>query len=82
MLTVRLPGDLETEIDRLASIEKKTKSDIIKEALRQYIASRPKRNSSYELGQDLFGIAASGDSDRSRTYKERLKGKLSEKHAH
>ena len=56
MLTVRLPNDLETEINRLASTEKKTKSDIIKEAIRQYIASHRKCNSSYELGHDLFGI--------------------------
>jgi metal-responsive CopG/Arc/MetJ family transcriptional regulator len=82
MLTVRLPSDLETEIDRLASAEKKTKSDIIKEALRQYVASHRKWRSSYELGQDLFGIVSSGDSSRSKTYKKRVKDKLSEKHAH
>ncbi len=82
MLTVRLQSDLETEIDRLASIEKRTKSDIIKEALREYIASHRKWNSSYKLGQDLFGITSSGDSSRSKTYKKRVKDKLSEKHAH
>jgi metal-responsive CopG/Arc/MetJ family transcriptional regulator len=82
MLTVRLPIDLETEIDRLASTEKKTKSDIIKEALRQYIASHRKWNSSFKLGQDLFGIVSSDDSSRSITYKKRVKDKLNEKHAH
>jgi metal-responsive CopG/Arc/MetJ family transcriptional regulator len=82
MLTVRLPGDLETEIEGLASTEKKTKSDIIKEALREYIASHRKWNSSYKLGQDLFGIVSSDDSTRSKTYKKRVKDKLSEKHAH
>ena len=82
MLTVRLPGDLETEIERLAATEKKTKSDIIKEALREYITLHRKKNSSYTLGQDLFGIVSSGDSTRSETYKKRVKDKLSEKHAH
>ncbi len=82
MLTVRLPRDLETEIDRLASTEKKTKSDIIKEALREYIASHRESSSSYKLGQDLFGIVSSGDSSRSKTYKKRVKDKISEKHAH
>lgn len=82
MLTVRLPSDLETEINRLASTEKKTKSDIIKEAIRQYIASQRNRNSSYELGNDLFGIVSSGSSSRSKTYKKRVKDKLREKHSH
>lgn len=82
MLTVRLPSDLETEIDRLASAEKKTKSEIIKEALREYIASHRQGNSSYKLGQDLFGVVSSGDSSRSKTYKKRVKEKLIEKHAH
>ena len=82
MLTVRLPSDLETEIERLAASEKRTKSDIIKEALRQYIASRQSLSSSYDIGKDLFGTVSSGDSSRSQTYKTRVKGKLSEKHAH
>ena len=82
MLTVRLPSDLETEIDRLASTEKKTKSDIIKEAIRQYITSHRNRNSSYELGKDLFGVVSSGSSSRSKTYKKRVKDKLREKHSH
>ena len=82
MLTVRLPVDLETEIERLASTEKKTKSEIIKAALREYIASRRKCTSSFEIGRDLFGIASSDESDRSQTFKKRVKDKLSEKHAH
>jgi metal-responsive CopG/Arc/MetJ family transcriptional regulator len=82
MLTVRLPSDLETEINRLASTEKKTKSEIIKDAIRQYIASHRNRNSSYELGHDLFGIVSSGDTSRSKTYKKWVKDRLSEKHAH
>ncbi len=82
MLTVRLPDDLEAEVDRLAATERRTKSEIIKDALRNYVASHSERHSSYELGEDLFGVAESGDSDRSINYKERLKRKLSEKHSH
>ena len=82
MLTVRLPDDLEAELDRLAATERRTKSEIIKDALRSYVASHSERYSSYDLGEDLFGVAESGDSDRSSSYKERLKRKLSEKHPH
>ena len=73
---------LQCVIERLASTEKNTKSDIIKEALREYIASHRKWNTSYKSGQDLFGIVSSDDSTRSKTYKKRVKDKLSEKHAH
>ncbi len=82
MLTVRLPDDLEAEVDRLAATEHRTKSEIIKDALRNYVASHAQRHSSYELGEDLFGAAESGVSDHSGTYRQRLKQKLGEKHAH
>jgi len=82
MLTVRLPNQLETEIDKLAAVEKRTKSDIIKEALQEYIESRRKELSSYKLGQDLFGKVSSGEPGRSETYKKLLKEKLNEKHSH
>lgn len=82
MLTVRLPDDLEAEVDRLAATEHRTKSEIIKDALRNYVASHAQQHSSYELGEDLFGIGESGVSDRSATYKQRLKRRLGEKHSH
>ena len=82
MLSVRLPNDLEIEIERLASTEKRTKSDIIKDALREYIASHREWSSSFETGKDLFGIASSGESDRSQTYKRRIREKLGEKYAY
>lgn len=82
MLTVRLPDDLEAEVDRIASTERRTKSDIVKDALQQYIASHRQKPSSYQVGEDLFGLIASGEDDRSRTYKRRLREKLREKHSH
>ena len=82
MLTVRLPDDLEAEVDRIASTESRTKSDIVKDALQQYIASHRRKRSSYETGKDLFGIAASGEHDRSQTYKKLIQEKLREKHSH
>lgn len=82
MLTVRLPEDLEAEVDRIASVERRTKSDVVKDALQHYISSHQEKRSSYESGQDLFGCAASGEGDRSKTYKKRIQEKLREKHAH
>ena len=82
MLTVRLPDDLEAEVDRIASTERRTKSDIVKDALQQYLAAHQQKRSSYEAGEGLFGIAASGENDRSGAYKRRIREKLREKHSH
>jgi predicted DNA-binding protein len=82
MLTVRLTPDMENEIDRLASAARKTKSDIVKDALKEYIESHQERGSSYELGEDLFGIEESGEADRSTTYKRRVREKVRAKHTH
>ena len=82
MLTVRLTPEMEAAIDRLAYIHKKTKSEVVKEALMEYIQARGESGSAYELGKDLFGIAGSEDGNRSSTYRKRLKEKLGEKHAH
>jgi metal-responsive CopG/Arc/MetJ family transcriptional regulator len=71
-----------SEVDRLAATEHRTKSEIIKDALRDYLASHAQRHTSYELGEELFGVAESGESDRSGRYKQRLKQKLGEKHSH
>ena len=82
MLTVRLPDDLEAEIDRIASTESRTKSDVVKDALKQYVEEHQENRSSYEVGQDLFGKASSCESNRSQTYKKRITEKLLEKHSH
>lgn len=82
MLTVRLPEELEREVKRLAEEENRPKSQIVKEALQAYVAAQRERQSSYEYGKDLFGIAASGREDLSADYKRKLKGKLGAKHAH
>lgn len=82
MLSVRLTPDIESELDRVASVEKKSKSAIVKEALKEYIHVHRNAGSAYELGADLFGIAESGDSDRSISYRHRVKERLRAKHAH
>lgn len=82
MLTVRLPEDLEQEVNRIASTERRTKTQIIREALTQYVETHRSRRSAYELGKDLFGNYGSGDAEHSSDYKGKLKEKLRAKHAH
>ena len=82
MLTVRLPEDLEKEIERIATEEKATKSQVIKNALKEYIKKRKINKTPYELGKDLFGKFEFDEETLSKSYKEKIKEKLIEKYSH
>ncbi|MEX2436221.1 MAG: ribbon-helix-helix protein, CopG family [Balneolaceae bacterium] len=79
MRSVRLSEQLEEELDLLSSQKNVSRSMIIKEALVEYIAKEKKFNKPFETGKSYFGKHGSGDSDRSVTYKSRIKEKLREK---
>ncbi len=81
MSSIRLPKDFETKLSDLAEIEKTTKSEIIKKALRHYFESFDQHATPFELGKDLFGLYGSGKGDLSQNYKILMKGKVREKHA-
>ena len=82
MLTVRLSEELEHAIDSVAKSERKTRSEVVKEALQNYFELRSGRLTPYQLGEDLFGAGEKGAQDLSNTFKKRVKEKLHEKHAH
>ncbi len=80
MRSVRLPEDLDKELEILADQKNVSRSNIIKEALVEYMAKEKKYNQPYELGSRYFGKHGSGESDRSVSYKSRIKDKLRDKH--
>lgn len=80
MFSIRLAADLAAEIQRIAAAENRTTTEIAEEAIRAYLASHPRRQSSYELGKDLFGAVDSGDPEGSRTHRQAVGRKLREKH--
>ena len=85
MLAVRLPEELEYKLNRFSKISHKTKTDVVKEALVLFFKTESENaaQSPYTLGEELFGRYESGQNDLSSTYKQKLKGKLSEKyHTH
>jgi hypothetical protein len=45
----------------------------------EYIAKEKRTQNPFEAGKDLFGKRGSGDTDRSVTYKSRIKEKIREK---
>ncbi len=82
MLTVRLTSSEEQELTQYCIKEGLPKSQVVKEALALYLKKNRNEISPYEAGEDLFGTEASGLTDRSTTYKKRIKDILNEKHAH
>ena len=75
--TARLPADTRNKLLVLSRIKGKTKSDIIKESLELYYQREESEIDSFTLGESLFGKYGSGEDDRATTYKDRIKGKLS-----
>lgn len=82
MASIRLNKELEQKIDLIAKQRKITRSEVIREAISEYVAEKEGAGNPYELGKELFGVRGSGESDRSVYYKAKLKSKLREKHTH
>jgi RHH-type transcriptional regulator, rel operon repressor / antitoxin RelB len=80
MTTVRLETDIEIKLDELASLENKSKSEVIKNALLEYIEKHLSSQTPYELGKTLFGRNGSSQKVNSEEYKAKLKEKISEKY--
>lgn len=76
MFSVRLPSDLENKINNLAEKKRLNKSEIVREALQEYITKDETEEQPYALGKDLFGRYSSGNDNLSETYKERIKEKI------
>ncbi len=81
MRSIRLSDDIERRLDQLSERENRTKSDLIKEAIVEYLTDREVKQSPYDLGSDLFGVYSSGEGDLSTTYKTRIVDILREKNS-
>jgi predicted DNA-binding protein len=79
MTTVRLPADLEKKLATTSKAEKRSKSELIKEALERYFDRNESEKDSYELGKEYFGAYGSGEGTLSTSYKARIKEKLDAK---
>ena len=78
MFSVRLDDELDKKIQALSEKTKANKSEIVREALTEYLETREAEDKPFDLGQDLFGRFGSGKGDLSTTYKKRIKEKLNE----
>lgn len=81
MRSIRLPDDIEHRLEKLSERENRTKSDLIKEAIVEYLSDREVKQSPFDLGSDLFGVYSSEEGDLSTTYKTRIVEILREKNS-
>lgn len=66
-LTVRLDPETEQLVDRTARLQGKTKSEVVREALKEYCARTTERQKTpYELAEDLIGSVEGGPTDLSQ----------------
>lgn len=79
MTSIRLPIELESKLDQIAESEHTTKSNLIREALSHFIETYYKKTNPFALGQDLFGRFGSGETNRSKNYKEIIGRNLRDK---
>ena len=79
--TARLPIEVRNKLVYLAKVKKKSKSQIIIDALELYYKQDEEEFvDSYKIGLPYFGKYNLGPGDLSVTYKERLREKLWERH--
>jgi hypothetical protein len=74
-LTMRLPADLANKLERSARRLKRKRSEVVRDALEQYLDSEPETRP-IERVRDLLGSVASGKPDLGQRHREYLIGRL------
>ena len=74
-LTMRLPADLATKLERSARRLKRNRSEVVREALEQYLDTQLEMRP-IERVRDLLGSVASGRPDLGQRHREYLTRRL------
>jgi metal-responsive CopG/Arc/MetJ family transcriptional regulator len=70
-LSMRLPSELAAKLDRTANRLKRKRSEIVRDALEQYLDSQPELRP-IERVRDLLGSVASGRPDLGQRHRDYL----------
>jgi predicted DNA-binding protein len=70
-LSMRLPADLATKLEQSAKRLKRKRSEVVREALEQYLDTQPEVRP-IERVRDLLGSVASGRSDLGQRHRDYL----------
>jgi RHH-type rel operon transcriptional repressor/antitoxin RelB len=80
-ISLRLESGLENALEERARSEGRSKSELIRKLIADFIAQQSKPNTPWELGRDYFGRYGSGRGnlsiDRKRILKEKIHAKKS-----
>ncbi len=68
-LTMRLPADLAAKLERSAKRLKRKRSEVVREALQQYLDTQPQARP-IERVRDLLGSVASGHPDLGQRHRD------------
>ena len=82
MTSIRLPENIERELEQISDEQHVSKTSIIKKAISEYIDTYHNSKSAFEIGNQLFGNYGNGKQIDSTTYKDQLKGKIDAKSSH
>mgnify|MGYP006183862117 FL=1 len=78
-LSIRLDPELEAELARAAAQTGRSKSELVKASLREYLARVVPRKTPYELGKDLFGDTSAAAATLDLTSKDRVRSTIVER---
>ncbi len=78
MISLRLTKELQQQLEQFSEQRNSTKTQVVREALAYYFAALEEEQAQtpYVLGEALFGKYASGATDNSVNYKQKIKEKL------
>ena len=76
-ISVRLDDALAHDLESVALRTGQSKSHIIKQSLKEYLAKQIPPPTAYELGKDLFGRQGSGETEPAN--KERIRQRIVER---
>ncbi|EQA36696.1 ribbon-helix-helix protein, CopG family [Leptospira inadai serovar Lyme str. 10] len=79
MISLRIPPDLERKLDLFAKSKGKSRSEIVKESILEYIKNHSSMKTPFELGEDLFAKYASNNKNLAKNRKAHLINILKEK---
>jgi metal-responsive CopG/Arc/MetJ family transcriptional regulator len=81
VLTVRLDTELQRKLNELVRATGKTRSEIVREAVRRYEAAASDQRTAYERFADVIGVAHGGGGARARRSEEILREVLGRRRA-
>ncbi|EMJ52873.1 ribbon-helix-helix protein, CopG family [Leptospira interrogans serovar Valbuzzi str. Duyster] len=76
-----MPPELERKLNSFAKSEGKSRSEVVKDSILEYIKNHGKTKTPFELGEDLFGKHTSDVSDLAQNRKKYLHQSVKGKNA-